>query len=106
MWWKQANPRPVSRAAISILGLEHHKDHHDRDQADGGHHQGKDDARWGITQSLVGTVPEEHGVDVHKSMLHQWVGPRYQQTLCHLLRTKGEAVVQAAIQKRSAELLL
>ncbi|TNN56799.1 hypothetical protein EYF80_032977 [Liparis tanakae] len=70
----------ISGAAVPILGLEHHEANHDRDQADGGYHQGEDDDRRRVAQLLRGTILEEVGVNVHKDLLHQGVGPRDLET--------------------------
>lgn len=65
----------ISGPAIPILGLEHDEANHDGDQADGRHHQGKDNHRRWVAQLLRGTILEVAGVDLHKGLFHQRVGP-------------------------------
>lgn len=40
------------RVAITVLGLENHKTNHDRDQANGSYHQGKDNHWWRVALLL------------------------------------------------------
>lgn len=102
--------RPTNRgaceslgAAVSVLGLEHHKADHDGDKTYWGYHQGKDDGRWRVAQLLRGAVHEELLVDFHKPPLHQWVGPWDLQAVRYLLRAVAQVTVKAAEAKKKKQ---
>lgn len=86
----------ISGASVSVLGLEYHYTDHYRDQAYWCNHQGKDDDwRW-VTQLLCGTVFEILGVNIHKGVFHQRVGPGDQQTVKYFLGAVAQFAVQTA----------
>lgn len=78
-----------SGAAISVLGLEHHEADHDGDQTYWSYHQGKDNDWWWVAELLCGTILEKRGVNVHKGLFHQRVGPWDQETVGYLLCAKA-----------------
>lgn len=89
-----------SGAAISTLGLEYHEADHDRDQTYWSYYQSEDDGWRRVAQFLCGTIPEELGVNVHKYLFHERVGPWDQKTVKHFLCAKAEVAVQTAVWRR------
>lgn len=89
-----------SGAAISILGLEYHEADHDRDQTYWRYYQSKDNGWWRVAQFLGGAVPEELGVNVHKYLFHERVGPWDQKTVKHSLCAQAEVAVQTAVWRQ------
>lgn len=103
---EQTGTRGSSGAAISILGLQHHKADHDGDETYRGDHQGKDDGWRRVAQLLGGAVHEEILVEVHEQVLHQPVGPRDQQAVGYVLRALAQITVKAAGEKNTVAPLM
>lgn len=99
--WTSSRQRSDLRGAIPVFGLQHHQAHHHRYQTDGRDDQGEDDGRRRVAELLCGAFLEELGMDVHKRLLHQWIGPRDPETVGYALCAEAQVAVQAADEQNA-----